>query len=296
MQSLEASAGEPRAGGARASLWNWVLASRPKTLSAAVVPALVGSALAVSGGGETRWDLVCGCLPAALLIQVATNLINDACDFENGADTQERLGLACFAGALACCVPAFLARGWELVALVLSCCAAGYAYTGGPFPLAYHGLGDVTVLLFFGVMATAGMRFVHQGGAMFREATVVAGLQVGLMAAELLAINNARDIRTDAKAGKVTLAVRFGLPFARAQIALQPLVAFLLGLYWMGLGVPGAALWPLASAPLSAAIVWRVWTTQPCPAYNRYLAMSGALHLAFGALLAWPLSRCADQL
>ncbi len=174
-----------------------------------------GSSLA-HGRGATAWHLVLPAFPALLLIQVGTNLVNDAVDFVRGADTAARVGprrvtqsgsfsprtvhaagVACFALAAACVAPAMLARGWVLVAVYVSSCAAGYCYTGGPFPLGYHGLGDVTVVAFFGVVATAGarpvglvvkslpalttasagVRFIHTGGALFDAPTVLAGMQ-----------------------------------------------------------------------------------------------------------------------
>jgi 1,4-dihydroxy-2-naphthoate octaprenyltransferase len=267
--------------------------------------------------------------PALLLIQVGCNLVNDAVDFVRGADTAERVGprrmtqagvftpqavhaagVACFAAAAACVGPAMLARGMPLVWVYLSSCAAGYCYTGGPFPLGYNGLGDVTVVLFFGFVATAGVRLIHTGGPLFDAQSLLAGAQVGMLAATLLAVNNARDAVTDAKArytafqllsravltmhaqvGKRTLAVRFGLRFARAEVTALVAAAYAMGLRgWPALGAPGAATAPLVAAPLSALLLWRLWTTPPGAAYNALLALAAAGHAAFGAALAYALA------
>ena len=201
-------------------------ATRPKTLTAAVVPFLVGSALALRRG-LVAWALVLPAFPALLLIQVGCNLVNDALDFVRGADTAERVGprrvtqagifsphavhaagVACFAAAAACIGPALVARGLPLLAVYVSSCAAGYCYTGGPYPLGYHGLGDVTVVLFFGFVATAGVRHIHDGRALFDAESLLAGAQVGALAATLLAMNNARDAVTDAKARRARSARR----------------------------------------------------------------------------------------
>ncbi|MEK7413090.1 MAG: 1,4-dihydroxy-2-naphthoate octaprenyltransferase [Planctomycetota bacterium] len=205
----------------------WLLATRPKTLAASVVPVAVGTALA-STLGPVRWDLAVGCLVGALLLQIACNFANDAGDALRGADTPERLGpqRAVSSGlisaramliatgvllSLAFLLGLWLASqsGWQLMLLGIASVIASLAYTLGPMPLAYVGLGDVFVLVFFGFAAVLGSAWVQHPQTPPMLWWLIAAA-VGLQATALIAINNLRDIPTDEQAGKRTLCVRLG--------------------------------------------------------------------------------------
>jgi 1,4-dihydroxy-2-naphthoate octaprenyltransferase len=211
-----------------------LLAIRPKTLGAAFAPVLIGSAMAIS---DDSFDLASCilCLLAAVLIQIGTNFSNDYYDFFKGADTEERLGpkrvtqsgllepaavkhLFLFVFGIAMILGLFLVHrgGWTILIIGLISIASGILYTGGPFPLAYHGLGDIFVLVFFGPVAVSGTYYVQ--ALEWSELTVLAGFIPGLTATALIAVNNLRDAPTDAKVAKKTLAVRFGENFVRREI------------------------------------------------------------------------------
>lgn len=210
-----------------AVLKSWILAARPKTLPAAVVPVWAGCLVAYSLTGEFSLRLAFITVLGALFIQIATNFFNDVIDAEKGADTKDRQGPtraaasgllsrgALYRGAAFLLVQAgvfgiFLLqeRGWPIVLIGIPSLYLSYGYTGGRFPLAYLGLGEVFVILFFGLVAVAGTVFV-QTGNWPTEAWVV-GLQIGLLSAVLIAVNNYRDVEEDRAANKRTLAVRFG--------------------------------------------------------------------------------------
>lgn len=270
-------------------------------MPAAIAPVLVGVAEAYRVGAfEMRPALVC--LGFALLVQIATNLANDYFDFVKGADTGDRLGperlvasgriqpKAMLASAVGVFAAAFFLgldlvayRGWELLVVGVLSIIFGYAYTGGPYPLAYHGLGDVFVVFFFGLVATGGSFYV-QTGQLSGEALLL-GLALGLLANNILVANNCRDRETDAAAGKRTLVVRWGAPFGRTQFKAQLIGAYLaLGVYviWTGEGWAGL---PLLSAPWAR----KLWLSMPRwegRALNQALADSAKLLLAFSALLA----------
>ncbi len=219
----------------------WLMAARPRTLAAAFAPVLVGSALAWREGGF-KWPAALGCLGFALLVQIGTNFANDYYDFVKGADTAERVGprRAVASGLVA---PAAMRRamwlvfalafgvgltllhygGWPLLVVGVVSILCGLAYTGGPFPLGYHGLGDIFVFVFFGLVAVGATFFVQTGH--WGANALIAGAAVGALATNILVANNYRDAETDAKAGKRTLVVRFGKPFAHVQFALQHGVA-----------------------------------------------------------------------
>ncbi len=215
------------------SLWIWLDASRPRTLPAAVAPVLAASALAWRDGDFVA-PAALACLAFALLIQVGTNFANDYYDFVKGADTEERVGprravasglvapatmkramIGMFALAFAIGLTLLGYGGWPLLLIGIASIVCGIAYTGGPYPLGYNGLGDVFVFIFFGLVAVGATYFV-QTGVVTQEAWIV-GAGIGALAANILVVNNYRDVETDARAGKRTLVVRFGRRFARTQ-------------------------------------------------------------------------------
>ncbi len=215
------------------ALKTWLLAARPKTLPAAVSPVLLGSALAAASDAFALVPALL-CLLFALLIQIATNFANDYFDFKKGADTEERIGptRACAAGLikpktmwLATKLTLALAfvtgcglipyGGWPLVFVGTASIVCAVAYTGGPYPLGYNGLGDVFVILFFGLIAVMFTYYVQSG--VFTWPAFWLGLGSGLIINNLLVVNNVRDYETDKAAGKRTLVVRFGKPFGYWQ-------------------------------------------------------------------------------
>ena len=213
----------------------WLGASRPRTLPAAVAPVVVASALAWRTGDFVA-PAALACLLFALLIQIGTNFANDYFDFIQGADTAERVGprravasglvapgvmkramIGVFALAFLTGLPLLAYGGWPLLAIGIASIICGIAYTGGPYPLGYNGLGDVFVFVFFGLVAVGATYFVQAGE--FTTDAWVLGAGVGALASNILVVNNYRDVETDARARKRTLVVRFGRRFARAQFA-----------------------------------------------------------------------------
>ncbi len=283
------------------SIFSWFLAIRPKTLPAAVCPVLVGSALAFQVG-SFRMIPASLCLLFALLIQVGTNFANDYYDFIKGADTEERQGpkrmtasgmisLAAMKHMTAAVfLLAFLVGlglvpfgGWLLLAVGVLSIFMGYGYTSGPFPLAYLGLGEIFVMIFFGWVAVACTYLVQAGPP--SAAVWLAGTAVGALSTNLLVINNHRDVETDIKANKRTLAVRFGRGFS----ALEYRIWFALSLLCVVLmAVEFKSFWlllPLVVLPPGLNLCWMIGVPQTGPVYIRMLGKTAVVMVLFCLLL-----------
>ncbi len=255
----------------------WVLAARPKTLPAAAAPVLVGAALAAFRGGFAPMPAAAALL-GALLIQIATNLANDYFDFVKGADTDERVGptrvtqaglitpgavrnamVATLAAALVVGIYLVQVGGWPIVWIGVASLVCAVAYTGGPFPLGYHGLGDLFVFVFFGLIAVAGTVYVQMGT--FPPEAWLAGAGIGAMSTAILVVNNLRDIDTDARAGKRTMAVRLGRVGTQVEYAWLWSVAGLVPA--IGISAYEWPVWTLASwlgFGVAVPAMRRVWT------------------------------------
>jgi len=280
----------------------WLAAARPRTLPAAVAPVLVGSALAAH---DHRFDPGAAglCLAFALLVQVGTNFANDYYVFLKGADTAARVGprRAVASGLVA---PAVMRRamagvlalafvtglglihwgGPWMLAVGVASILCGIAYTGGPYPLGYHGLGDLFVFLFFGLVAVATTYFVQAGRVSFHA--LLAGVPIGLLAANILVVNNYRDFETDMAAGKRTLVVRFGRRYARAQFALSLMVAFAVPVAFLASGYPAWCLLPLLTAPLAVSHLRRLARSQTPLEQVSLLGDTGKLLALYAVLFA----------
>lgn len=275
----------------------WWLAIRPRTLPAAASGVAMGCALAwLDGSFQTLPALAA--LMVALLLQIASNVANDVFDFERGADTPERLGpvrvtqagmltptqvkrgLAVIL-ALAILLGLYLAslRGWTVIWLGSAAILSAVAYTGGPFPLGYHGLGDVFVFLFFGLAAVAGTYFVQVGSV--SAAAWWMSVPIGFIVTAILVVNNLRDLESDRKAGKHTLAVRMGENATKAEYAILMAIAYLLvpALIWLNM-IPVGGMLAWLSLPLAIRTL-RVVFTQKGSSLNATLAGTGQTAFLF---------------
>jgi 1,4-dihydroxy-2-naphthoate octaprenyltransferase len=280
----------------------WLAAARPRTLPAAIVPVGVGIACAAATRG-VAWVPALAALGGALAIQIGTNFANDVYDAERGADGPDRIGPVRAVGAglvsaatmeramigafaVAAVFGAYLVAvaGWPIAAIGVASIAAGIAYTGGPWPLGYHGLGDACVLVAFGPVAVCGTAYVAAGGV--PAIAVWAALPVGALSTAILVVNNLRDRASDARAGKRTLAVRLGRRGTLVEYGALLCVAYVVPLTLaIASGAPARAL-PLASAPLAMHAIRALAAAATGPEHDRCLAATARLLIVHGALLA----------
>lgn len=283
---------------AQSTLKSWVLAARPKTLSAAVVPILATIGLVRSLNLPIQWWIIACALLSSFCIQIGTNFVNDAMDFKKGADNEKRLGpmrvtqqkiftfkqvmmmaTGFFALAMVFGIPLVIHGGWPIVVIGLLSVLMGYAYTSGPIPLAYFGLGDLFVIIFFGLVAVGGL-FYLQTGTYTLDAFVL-GLQIGFLSTILIAINNLRDIHTDKEVNKKTLAVRLGVTGAKVWIVFLVIAPFLMGYYWLNQQKYWLYILPTLSLPLGLSVIKKILATAPSAEYNQFLAKSAAYGMIF---------------
>jgi 1,4-dihydroxy-2-naphthoate octaprenyltransferase len=279
----------------------WLLVTKPRTLTAAVVPVLLGSSLAYADG-SVDWLSTMIALICSLLIQIATNIINDLYDFRKGADNEKRLGAkkALTAGLLTekqlvraiviVMLTAFSLglilvwrAGWVILAIGLASLFFAWAYTGGKYSLAYLGLGDVFVFLFFGLAAVCGTYYLHHHS--FSLSSVVVATGAGVIAMNILGVNNLRDIPTDREVGKRTLAVRFGEGFARQMYYWLMFVSYTVPFILSLMGYGYAPLLALFSLPF-AFKQWRMVAIERGKALNPALGGTAQLLFIYGVLLS----------
>jgi len=279
----------------------WLLATRPRTLPAAAAPVLMASAIAFAEG-KFALPAALAALAGALLLQIGANLANDVFDFHRGADTAERLGptrvtqsglltprqvligmwvtfgLAAVAGLYLISLV-----GWPVLAIGVLSILAAIAYSGGPLPFGYFGLGDLVVFIFFGPVAVGGTYYVQAGDVSL--AAWLASIPLGLLASAILVVNNLRDIETDQRAGKHTLAVRIGVEATRWEYSILVGASFLAAPL---MAVAGAApIWVVLSwlgLPFAAKLLRIVWNQKGRP-LNQALGGTGQLELLFGVLM-----------
>lgn len=283
---------------------SWWQAVRPKTLSVSFSPVLVGTALAFAETGRWLPWVAAVALMSALLIQIGTNLHNDVSDFERGADAPDRLGppratamgwlpaqavrrAAWTAFGLAFILGILLVAhgGWPVVAIGLASLAAGWAYTGGPRPIAYTPFGELFVLVFFGFAAVGGSYYLQTLSV--SASAVLAALMLGLLAAAVISVNNTRDLATDARVGKNTLAVRAGRRVMNGVYATEMLLPYLLlPLLAVMLGRGGWLALPCLSAGTALLLCRRFSSQLAGPGFNILLADSARLQAVFSMLLA----------
>ncbi|MBF0326826.1 MAG: 1,4-dihydroxy-2-naphthoate octaprenyltransferase [Alphaproteobacteria bacterium] len=278
----------------------WLAAIRPRTLTIAVAPVLAGTALAWSGFGRLSPSVLAATLAGAVAIQAGTNLWNDLGDALRGGDQPLRQGpprvtalgwaapdrvrraaMLCF--ALAGLVGLYLAAigGWPILALGAASLAAGWAYSGGPRPIAYTALGELFVVAFFGLGAVAGTHWL-QAGTLTAEVLVV-GLALGLPAAAVLMANNYRDLEADRLVGRRTLAIRLGIDGSRVAYALMMLTPFPL---MMAPTAPDGGWVCLGAAPLAIRLIIDFATRPRGPAFNAILAATARFQVMLGVLAA----------
>lgn len=281
----------------------WILAARPKTLWAATAPVIMGTAMAF-GGGRGAWLPAMMALLGALAIQVGTNLANDYYDWKKGADGEERLGPTRMTQAglispsamrwgiavaflLASVAGLYLVYrgGWVIALIGVLSILSGIFYTAGPYPLGYIGLADLFVLIFFGPVAVGGTYYVQ--ALSIEPAVVAAGLAPGLFSVAILAVNNLRDVETDARSGKKTLAVRFGKRFARMEYVVSILLAcFIPVALFLHDGNHPWSLMVLIVPVVGMTSLKTVWTCPGGAVLNEVLAATGRLLLVFSVLFS----------
>jgi 1,4-dihydroxy-2-naphthoate octaprenyltransferase len=282
----------------------WLMAARPRTLPAAIAPVLVGTAAAVEASGEIRVGAFIAALVGSIFIQIGTNLANDYSDARRGADTADRLGpvrvtssglvaprrvlvATWVAFAVAVAAGIYLATVAGVVILIVGAASilAGVLYTGGPRPYGYEGLGELFVFLFFGLVAVNGSYYVQLEALDWLPFGLSLG--VGFLATAILVVNNVRDLETDRRAGKMTLAVRLGRRRTRSLYALLIVAAFAaVPITLLAADGPAWGLLALLAAPLVQRPLSAVMTRTDGPSLNGALAGTGALLAAFSALLA----------
>jgi 1,4-dihydroxy-2-naphthoate octaprenyltransferase len=293
----------------------WLMAARPQTLPATLAPVAVGTGLAV-GDGVAHFPAAAMALLGAALIQVGTNFANDYYDAVKGADTDDREGFTrvtqsglidptsvrratylTFGAAILAGTTLVYVGGLPILVVGLLSVAAGVAYTGGPYPLGYHGLGDAFVFLFFGVVAVTGTYYVQAAATLatplpltvppgtVTPVAVVASLPIAAISTDVLVVNNVRDMETDAEAGKRTLAVRLGYRWSRVQyVALLGLAYAVPPALWLSDAASLPVLFPLVTLPLAVAVARTVCTRTSGAALNPALERTGKLLAAYGVL------------
>ena len=284
-------------------LQKWLIAVRPRTLPTAVAPVVVGTA-AAAADGRLQWLPALAALSGALLLQIGVNLANDYFDFVKGVDTSDRVGptrvtqsglispagvrtamIASLAAAVLVGVYLIYVGGAPILLVGLAAVAAALAYSGGPFPLASHALGDLFVFVFYGPVAVCGAYWVQ--AFTFTPRVGLLALQMGLLITAVLVVNNLRDIATDRRAGKRTLAVVLGPAGSRTQYRLLMAGAYgLAAAGWIAGWVSSWGLLPFLALPMAMRLFAVVRAETPPAALNRALAATAAHALVFAALMA----------